>query len=86
VAEKADITMPELAGALDAGRGEKADPASLSRSCEDAWNVVPDFALNPSPPGTASGDPSGFAEGLGDGGRGDDRADPVRAFSERQGD
>src|ERR1700756_5595213 len=31
VAEKADITMPELAGALAAARGEKADPASLSR-------------------------------------------------------
>jgi transposase len=30
VAEKADITMPELAGA--AARGEEADPASLSRS------------------------------------------------------
>src|SRR5580693_2535305 len=29
--EKADITMPELAGALAAARGEKADPASLSR-------------------------------------------------------
>src|ERR1700678_3268221 len=31
VAEKADITMPELAGALAAAHGEKADPASLSR-------------------------------------------------------
>jgi transposase len=31
VAEKADITMPELAGALAAASGEKADPASLSR-------------------------------------------------------
>lgn len=31
VAEKADITMPELAGARAAARGEKADPASLSR-------------------------------------------------------
>src|ERR1700693_2576649 len=31
VAEKADITMPELAGALAAARVEKADPASLSR-------------------------------------------------------
>jgi transposase len=31
VAEKADITMPELAGALAAARGEPADPASLSR-------------------------------------------------------
>jgi len=31
VAEKADITMPELAAELAAVRGEKADPASLSR-------------------------------------------------------
>ncbi len=31
VAEKVDITMPELAGALAAATGEKADPASLSR-------------------------------------------------------
>jgi transposase len=31
VAEKADITMPELAGALATAHGEKADPASLSR-------------------------------------------------------
>jgi transposase len=31
VAERADITMPELAGALAASTGEKADPASLSR-------------------------------------------------------
>jgi len=31
VTEKADITMPELAAELAAGRGEKADPASLSR-------------------------------------------------------
>ena len=31
VAEKADIPMPKLAGALAAARGEKADPASLSR-------------------------------------------------------
>jgi transposase len=31
VVEKADITMPELAAALAATTGEKADPASLSR-------------------------------------------------------
>ena len=31
VAEKDDITMPELAAALDAATGTKADPASLSR-------------------------------------------------------
>lgn len=31
VAEKADITMPELAAELAATTGEKADPASLSR-------------------------------------------------------
>ncbi len=31
VVEKADITMPELAAALAAATGEKADPASLSR-------------------------------------------------------
>ena len=31
VAEKVDITMPELAGELAAATGEKADPASLSR-------------------------------------------------------
>ena len=31
VAEKTDITMPELAAALAAAFGEKADPASLSR-------------------------------------------------------
>src|SRR5271154_3024091 len=31
VAEKDDITMPELAGALAAACGAKADPASLSR-------------------------------------------------------
>jgi transposase len=31
VAERADITMPELAGALTAATGERADPASLSR-------------------------------------------------------
>ena len=31
VAEKADITMPELAAELAAATGEKADPASLSR-------------------------------------------------------
>src|SRR5271165_1802791 len=31
VTEKADITMPELAAELAAARGEKADPASLSR-------------------------------------------------------
>ena len=30
-AEKADITMPELAAELAAATGEKADPASLSR-------------------------------------------------------
>ncbi len=29
--EKADITMPELAAELAAARGEKADPAWLSR-------------------------------------------------------
>jgi transposase len=31
VAEKADITMPELAAELAVATGEKADPASLSR-------------------------------------------------------
>ena len=31
VAEKDDITMPELAGELHAANGVKADPASLSR-------------------------------------------------------
>ena len=31
VAEKVDITMPELAGSLAAATGEKADPASLPR-------------------------------------------------------
>ena len=31
VTEKADITMPELAAELAAARGEKADPAWLSR-------------------------------------------------------
>jgi transposase len=31
VAEKDDITMPELAGALEAECGTRADPASLSR-------------------------------------------------------
>ena len=31
VAEKDDITMPELAGELEAGRGTRADPASISR-------------------------------------------------------
>src|SRR5580693_59347 len=31
VAERADITMPELAAELAAATGEKADPASLSR-------------------------------------------------------
>jgi transposase len=31
VVEKADITMPELAAALAATTGERADPASLSR-------------------------------------------------------
>jgi transposase len=31
VAEKDDITMPELAGALEAECGARADPASLSR-------------------------------------------------------
>lgn len=31
VREKDDITMPELAAALDAATGTKADPASLSR-------------------------------------------------------
>jgi transposase len=31
VGEKEDITMPELAGALEAATGTKADPASLSR-------------------------------------------------------
>lgn len=31
VREKDDITMPELAAALDAATGAKADPASLSR-------------------------------------------------------
>jgi transposase len=31
VVEKADITMPELAGALAAATGETVDPASLSR-------------------------------------------------------
>ena len=31
VAEKDDITMPELAAALDAATGTKANPASLSR-------------------------------------------------------
>ena len=31
VAEKEDITMPELAGALQAATGTTADPASLSR-------------------------------------------------------
>ncbi len=31
IAERPDITMPELAGALAAATGEKADPASLSR-------------------------------------------------------
>jgi transposase len=31
VAEKDDISMPELAGELHAASGVKADPASLSR-------------------------------------------------------
>jgi hypothetical protein len=31
LAEKADITMPELAAELSAATGTKADPASLSR-------------------------------------------------------
>jgi transposase len=31
VAEQEDITMPELAGALETATGTKADPASLSR-------------------------------------------------------
>jgi len=31
VVEKADITMPELAAALAATTGERADPASLPR-------------------------------------------------------
>ena len=31
VAEKDDITMPELAGELEAERGTRADPASISR-------------------------------------------------------
>jgi transposase len=31
VVERADMTMPELAAALAAATGEKADPASLSR-------------------------------------------------------
>lgn len=31
IEEKADITMPELAAALSAATGAKADPASLSR-------------------------------------------------------
>jgi transposase len=31
VGEQEDITMPELAGALEAATGTKADPASLSR-------------------------------------------------------
>jgi transposase len=31
VAEKDDITMPELAGELEVERGTRADPASISR-------------------------------------------------------
>jgi hypothetical protein len=41
VAEKGDITTPELASDLEAARGTRADPASLSRA--------PDVQLNPYP-------------------------------------
>jgi transposase len=41
VAEKVDITMPELAGALAAATGEKADPASLSR-----WLIRAGYRFN----------------------------------------
>ena len=50
VAEKADITMPELAGALAAARGEKADPASLSR-----WLIRAGYRFNVWPAPSARG-------------------------------
>ena len=44
LAEKNDITMPELAGELEAHCGTRADPASLSRwliRCDPAWKSDP---------------------------------------------
>jgi transposase len=45
VAEKADITMPELAAELVAATGEKADPASLSR-----WLIRAGYRFKKNPP------------------------------------
>ena len=49
VAEKADITMPELAAELAAATGEKADPASLSR-----WLIRAGYRFKKKPCGQAS--------------------------------
>ena len=39
VAEKDDITMPELAAELMAATGTRADPASISRGCNQLFLV-----------------------------------------------
>ena len=46
VAEKPDLTMPELAGALEAATGTRADPASLSR-----WLIRNGYRFKKNPAG-----------------------------------
>ena len=46
VADKADITVPELAAQLAAATGEKADPASLSR-----WLIRAGYRFKKNPAG-----------------------------------
>jgi transposase len=52
VAEKEDITMPELAGALTAATGTTADPASLSR-----WLIRNGYRFKKNPTGQRARSP-----------------------------
>jgi transposase len=52
VADKADITMPELAAELAAATGERADPASLSR-----WLIRAGYRFKKKSPGKRARSP-----------------------------
>ena len=67
VAEKADITMPELAAELAAATGEKADPASLSR-----WLIRAGYRFKKNSAGQRARSPRRQA-----GARGMDRCSPT---------
>jgi transposase len=67
VAEKVDIPLPELAGALAAATGEKADPASLSR-----WLIRAGYRFKKNSAGERTRSPRRQT-----GGRGMDRRSPT---------